>query len=160
MVEIIKDRIIRISTENWRVLGQLLYGKDTMDWKFICPRCNRIQTAKDFLKYKDNDKVDSLLTANYHCLSRYDRVTDIKCYWTLDGVYRIHKLELKAKRDDGTYEISPSFEFADALITEEELDMIRFSKDSGFKGMLEKMLGSENESSKIWAAFVKEGFNL
>ena len=150
-IEVIKNKIIRIPIENWNILGTTLYGKNRSEWKFICPNCGRIQTVSEFEKYFDGNKEEAFIKAMYHCISRYSRENEGKCSWTLNGIFKIHKLELKVM-----HEISPTFEFADALITDDEIMMIQACKD----GKIFEPGENEDESVKIWAAFAKEGLKF
>ncbi|WP_373529028.1 VVA0879 family protein [Nostoc sp.] len=39
-----------MNKEQWLTQGQILFGKDVMQWKFKCPCCGYIATAGDYKK--------------------------------------------------------------------------------------------------------------
>ena len=122
-IEVTDKNRIRIHIQKWLEMGTLIYGKNRYKWKFKCPKCGKVQTAQDFITYID-DVDECFIKAGHHCLSRYSRKTDVNCFWTLDGVYKIHKVELIVP--EGTKEhIMPVFEFADAPVGEAELGIVK-----------------------------------
>jgi len=89
------------------------WGKNPLDWKFICPRCHTIQSGRDLVNagVKDNDVRKY---AAFSCIGRFS--DDVGCDWSLGGLFRIHELEVEYK--DG--KIIPYFEIAQNTEEEEE----------------------------------------
>ena len=77
------------------------FGKNRLDWKFICPRCKTVQSARDFKEAGASQD----LTESYIGFSCIGRITPpekkIGCDWTLGGLFLIHDLEIV--KEDGTF---------------------------------------------------------
>lgn len=41
--------MIKQTLEEWRNEATERFGEKTSDWKFICPRCNNVQSPQDFI---------------------------------------------------------------------------------------------------------------
>jgi transcription elongation factor Elf1 len=41
--------------DEWLEIGNALYGSDTNEWKFKCPRCGHIQTGKELKDRGDKE---------------------------------------------------------------------------------------------------------
>lgn len=90
---------------DWVEEGEKKFGERKRDWKFVCPKCNTVQTGQDFLdEGVDKDEVIDVL--GFSCIGRY--VEKKGCDWTLGGLFKIHVLEVE--REDGKK--TPVFEFA------------------------------------------------
>jgi len=67
---------------------------DTVNAKFVCPRCGTEQSAQDLIDAgagKDWEDVQPFLA--FSCVGRFD---DSKgCNWTLGGFLQIHNLEVR-----------------------------------------------------------------
>jgi hypothetical protein len=67
----------KISLEDWKNEAVRRFGKDPLDWKFICPICGHIQCGKDFQKVNREDKSPNLPVkdpknvAYQECIGRY-----------------------------------------------------------------------------------------
>lgn len=81
-----------ISHLDWLEKGKRLFGDDVLQWRFVCPKCKTIQTAKDLLDagVKKED-VDGFL--GFSCIGRFTK--DKGCNWTLGGLFTIHTLEVQ-----------------------------------------------------------------
>jgi len=93
-----------ITIDNLHALGRELYGDDTKQWRFRCPRCKTEQSAQDFI---ENNIADADKYIGFSCIGRF--VEGKGCDWTLGGFFQIHDLEVLFP--DG--EKRPAFEFAD-----------------------------------------------
>jgi len=56
--------------KEWRRIGERLYGKNPLNWKFRCPICDHIQCAEDFRKYKAQGANPN--DAYQKCIGRYE----------------------------------------------------------------------------------------
>lgn len=98
------------SIDDWVAEGRRLYGEDKMDWKFKCPMCGHVQTAREF---KEAGKEPYLAYQN--CASRHGLGGRPDCKWTVGGLFRI----------GGRYVIDEKFvphlifDFADSINKEE-----------------------------------------
>lgn len=59
----------KMTLTEWETLGEQLFGKDRMKWKFVCPGCGNIQSVEEFRKYKDQGAEPS--SAYQKCIGRY-----------------------------------------------------------------------------------------
>ena len=72
------------------------------DWAFICPRCECIQSARDYIAAGAGatfDEVERYL--GFSCVGRFSGAPSARkepdgkpCNWTLGGLFRIHRLEV------------------------------------------------------------------
>lgn len=69
----------------WEKRGIELFGEDKKKWKYICPSCKHIQTAKDFIKIKEKPE-----NAGFNCIGRFKK--GIGCDWSLGVLFSIHKI--------------------------------------------------------------------
>ncbi len=60
---------IRMTKEEWEAKGKELFGKDYMEWRFVCPGCGHIQAVKDFRQYKEQGANPN--SATCECVGRY-----------------------------------------------------------------------------------------
>lgn len=92
-----------ISVDNWKKLGQKLYGDDLENYKFKCPACGRVASGKEYKEAgaQPNDMYQC-------CISRF--LNDSTCKWASYGLFDICKVRVLV--DDGA-EV-PVFEYADA----------------------------------------------
>lgn len=97
--------------QEWLEEGARRFGSDRSDWRFVCPHCNTMQSARDFVeKASDAAAMREEIRkgiVGFSCIGRY--IEGIGCDWTLGGFLQIH--EACVKTDDGK-EI-PVFRFAD-----------------------------------------------
>jgi hypothetical protein len=90
-------------------------GVDKLDYAFICPICNTVQSARWLIAAgagKDFDEVEGYL--GFSCVGRFTGAGGEKreegkgCNWTLGGLFQLHKLTVITP--DG--EKHPRFEVA------------------------------------------------
>ena len=68
----------------WAAEGERLYGKERLDWKFKCPFCGHVQTARMFKNAGMNPHL-----AYTNCASRYGLGGKKTCKWTIGGLLRV-----------------------------------------------------------------------
>ena len=70
----------------WTLEAEARFGPDENRWKFVCPRCGRIQTTADFEPYRAQGAESS--SVYLECLGRYE---DPRCDYEAEtgGPYRI-----------------------------------------------------------------------
>ena len=71
---------IRMTKAEWRAKGLSLFGDDFLLWRFVCPSCGHVQTAMDFLRFKDQGATPN--TVYFNCIGRYDGHMDVPMYTT------------------------------------------------------------------------------
>lgn len=73
--------------KEWREKARKLHGDNPLDWKFQCPSCQRVQTARDFPPYKDRGA--NANDAYQKCLGRYTggRSGPHGCDWCSFGLF-------------------------------------------------------------------------
>jgi predicted RNA-binding Zn-ribbon protein involved in translation (DUF1610 family) len=54
-----------MTKNEWLTLGQTLFGKDVMQWKFKCPNCGHVATVEDYKKVGAPSS-----TAGFSCVGR------------------------------------------------------------------------------------------
>ena len=89
----------------WRAEGEKRFGPEVKEWKFKCPRCGNVQTARDFLELMTEE--ETMTCFYFSCIGRWKEGTG--CNWTLGGLFSIHKLVVVAEDAKRL----PVFEFAD-----------------------------------------------
>lgn len=94
----------RITFDEWQQEGRERFGKDMKQWRFVCPRCETVQSAQDFIDAGLNSDVVNTQLA-FSCIGRH--VSYKGCDWTLGGLFTIHNLEIVFP-DGG---VRPTFEF-------------------------------------------------
>jgi len=62
------------------------FGPDVRDWKFVCPNCGNIQSARDFIANNIPEPMDKVA---FSCIGRY--VGGVGCNWSLGGLFNIAK---------------------------------------------------------------------
>jgi hypothetical protein len=83
------------------------FGKNPLDWKFVCPSCKTVQSGSDLVaRGVPEERVQSII--GFSCIGRYDPLSG--CDWSLGGLFRIHELEIEY--DDGSPN-RPCFELAE-----------------------------------------------
>ena len=98
-----------ITLDEWWKEGIRLFGEDRINWKFVCPKCKTIQSAKDFLEIIDFPKEKIGTALGYSCIGRF--IDEKGCDWSLGGLFQIHTVEIALA--DG--EKRPIFDFAREL---------------------------------------------
>ena len=100
--------IQKFTHEDWLAEADRRFGTDAKDWKFVCPRCETVQSIRDFLEAEvPKETIDGVI--GFSCIGRF---TDAKgCDWTLGGLFRIHKAVVVK---DGKEH--PIFEFAEVEV--------------------------------------------
>lgn len=114
--------------DEWLKKVERLYGKDPMNWKFKCPVCETVQTAKDFMD-AGATKEDVRTSLAVECVGRWlpekqkafdNRKGKIKkgepCNYAGYGLLKLNPVPVEF--EDGT--IFNAFDFAD-----EEADVIK-----------------------------------
>jgi hypothetical protein len=106
----------------WLKKGKDLFGEDFRDWKFVCPICGTIQSARDFFAAGvEAEKVSSYL--GFSCIGRFTKAGPYKkegpqqkgCDWTLGGLFHLHRVEVT----DEEGKVHPVFEFAGVRMASE-----------------------------------------
>nr|VFK63886.1 MAG: hypothetical protein BECKTUN1418D_GA0071000_12307 [Candidatus Kentron sp. TUN] len=70
----------------WEHKGEQLFGKDRKKWKFVCPKCGKVQSPKEFLAHKEKGaKPDD---AYLKCVTRFEGADSNqgRCLYSTDGV--------------------------------------------------------------------------
>nr|VFK14569.1 MAG: hypothetical protein BECKLFY1418C_GA0070996_100935 [Candidatus Kentron sp. LFY] len=78
----------------WTRMGTDLFGKDQKKWKFICPRCGRIQSPKDFNAHKDKGAKPE--DAYRRCIGNFE--TENPCNFTTDQLMTTAPVTIKDGR--------------------------------------------------------------
>jgi hypothetical protein len=81
----------------WETLGKSLFGDDMLTWRFVCPSCGNVQTAKEFT----DRNLDPNL-AYFNCLGRHDGKGDTNkifsgkrpCNYTSGGLFDLRPIEV------------------------------------------------------------------
>jgi hypothetical protein len=92
-----KDQRRELSLEDFRAEIKA-QGVEPLDYAFICPACNTVQSARWLIAAgagKDFDDVQGAL--GFSCVGRFngagdERVEGKGCNWTCGGLFQIHKL--------------------------------------------------------------------
>lgn len=108
-----KDQRRELSLDDFRAEIKA-QGVEPLDYAFICPACNTVQSARWFIAAgagKDFDDVQGSL--GFSCVGRFtgagaERVEGKGCNWTCGGLFQIHKLTVITP-DDKKH---PHFEIA------------------------------------------------
>jgi len=152
-----------MSIEDFRKEGLKRFGDKLKNWRFICPVCSTIQSGEDLHKAGiDKDKVQDYL--GFSCIGRWTDAGPYKdgdppgkgCNWTLGGLIRIHKLEIR----DNNGDIFPHMEFAP-----EEENKIKLMQEflnirciyCGSKGELYILKGKNPSLNQFWIYCSKPG---
>lgn len=113
---------MKIKHDEWQKKATRLYGEDAWDWKFKCPVCETVQTAKDFIN-AGASKEDASTSIAKECIGRYLEVKQkafgdrkknafIKgepCNYAGYGLLKLNPVEVEF--EDGT--THNAFDFAD-----------------------------------------------
>lgn len=91
------------SEKEWNDFGELLYGKDRKDWKFICPTCRTVYSANSI----DPENKLNEWAPYSECPGRYKG--GVGCDWCAYGLF---SGPWAIKRDDGVTYVFP---FADMV---------------------------------------------
>lgn len=86
------------TADEWRAEGRKRFGRGPESWRFICPKCGRVNAGQEF---KDAGAEPSAMYQE--CIGRYDKTKG--CNWAAYGLFDICKVHV-----DGV----PVFEFAEA----------------------------------------------
>ncbi|MDD2826965.1 MAG: hypothetical protein PHF52_08625 [Sulfurospirillaceae bacterium] len=93
--------------EEWEKQGEQLFGEDKRNWKFVCPMCGTAQSFNDLL-HAGVSEDDAQGYIAFSCIGRFNN-KEKGCDWSLGGLLRIHKLEIKVEGKN-----RPTFEFLKA----------------------------------------------
>ena len=96
----------KLHHEEWIDKAIELFGKDSKEWKFVCPSCGHKQSVKSVVQNNPSlnpEDVENWI--HYNCEGRINEGEG--CNWTLGGLFKIHELEI-----DYFGKIIQSFEFA------------------------------------------------
>ena len=123
-----KNEIKTLDFKEWFDIGTKLYGPKIIKWKFICPMCNKIQTAEDL--FDAGIKRGKLeLYIGFSCIGRFNGKgtpylsgKKIKkfphgCDWTLGGLFRGMGREVIIVKDGKDHR---RFDFADSIATPQQ----------------------------------------
>lgn len=92
-----KDQRRELSLEGFRAEIKA-QGVEPLDYAFICPACNTIQSARWLIAAGAGKEFDDVQgTLGFSCVGRFtgaggDRVEGSGCNWTCGGLFQIHKL--------------------------------------------------------------------
>ena len=81
----------KVTEEEWRKEGAVLFGPDTDKWMFKCPSCGNIQCTDDFRRYKDKGAMPS--DSYFNCIGRFTGTEneifseEQPCNYTLGGLF-------------------------------------------------------------------------
>ncbi|MBD3263401.1 hypothetical protein GF374_03410 [Candidatus Woesearchaeota archaeon] len=101
--------------DEWEKMGERLYGKDKMKWKFRCPSCGWVASVQD---YKDAGAPDGVI--GFSCIGRYmgpvarDAFSETgigPCNYAGGGLIGLNPVDVEGV---------PYFQFADAQGGEDE----------------------------------------
>lgn len=71
-----------LTFNDWVAEGEKRFGKEKLDWKFVCPNCGHVQTMRDF----QNADIDPQ-RAYQVCASRYNIGGKSTCKWSAGGLF-------------------------------------------------------------------------
>ncbi len=96
-----------ITLAEWLKEGEKRFGKKVLDWKFVCPICNTVQSGQDLIDAGiKREDIDGVL--GFSCIGRFTK--DKGCDWTLGGLLTIHTCEVLLENGHKR----PMFEWADS----------------------------------------------
>lgn len=105
----------QMTLEEYMAEAEKRFGENRLDWKFVCPKCKTVQSARDFKEAGASQE----LTEGYIGFSCIGRIIppekEIGCDWTLGGLFQFHDLEII--KEDGT--TVPRFELAEAVLSDD-----------------------------------------
>jgi hypothetical protein len=83
---------IEISEKDWAAIGRKLYGDDRRDWKFKCPVCGNVATARDYEMAGASEG-----TVGFSCLGRWTGATSsfngsAPCNYAGGGLIRLNPI--------------------------------------------------------------------
>jgi len=101
----------RLPLTEWYTEGLRRFGPNEQDWRFTCPVCGNVATARDFARFKDQGAHD--YSAYQECLGRYvdgiETPDSEQCRYAAYGLFKLAPTQVEA--DDGT--LVEAFAFAD-----------------------------------------------
>lgn len=101
----------RMTHAEWKAEAERRFGKDMMNWKFVCPSCGHVQSTKD---YKEAGAQPSAV--GFSCVGRYLKKKKSAfgkkgpCDYAGGGLIRLNPITVV--HEDG--EESQAFAFAEA----------------------------------------------
>lgn len=78
------NRLIKQTLEEWRNEAVERFGEQGRHWKFVCPKCSNVQTAKDFVEQTGMKPEDAVNLVYQDCIGRH--VEGIGCNWAAYGL--------------------------------------------------------------------------
>lgn len=60
---------ITYTTEEWRAEGERRFGKNMMDWRFVCPICGNVASCEEFRQFESRGATPN--SATCECIGRY-----------------------------------------------------------------------------------------
>lgn len=110
---------MKLDFDEWKTIGIILYGKNILHWKFICPACKKTQNGEDFLNFVPEEDINSYI--GFSCIGRVNGKGNSflnsngdkgkypnGCDWTVGGFLKIHKLTILKDNKEHYH-----FDFAD-----------------------------------------------
>lgn len=82
--------VVELTETQWRENGRSIFGNDRMDWRFICPMCNRIAGVQDFI---DAGSPAPTSDVTQDCISIYLK-GQWRCSFTTREMMPLHKTEV------------------------------------------------------------------
>lgn len=91
----------------WKAKGIELFGEDMDGWRFVCPQCGNVESAKK-VRLEHADALDRLRSGRYaiesECIGRH--LPGVGCDWAAYGLFRG---PVFVRRDSGAD--TPVFDF-------------------------------------------------
>jgi hypothetical protein len=99
-----------MTKDEWIAEGERRFGKDTLQWRFICPSCGHVAAVKD---WKDAKAPEGAVA--FSCIGRYTKADDKNtfakkggpCQYAGGGLFKLNPV--KVIGDDGEHAV---FDFA------------------------------------------------
>lgn len=101
--------ITRLSYEEWRTNGEMLFGKDIEKWKFVCPSCKTVQTLLDWRR-AGATKRQAGENIGLICIGNKSKKKGCKWKYNLPDDIFVSYHDLEVELPNGN--IRPTFHFA------------------------------------------------
>ncbi len=110
--------VTKMTSREWQAEAVKRFGKDSKQWKFVCPTCKHVQSLQDFID-TGMDAWEARRMIGFSCIGRVTK--DAKdafdalagkgpCNYAGGGLFRLNPV--KVTQEDGTeHEL---FDFAEA----------------------------------------------
>lgn len=61
--------VLRLTLAEWMAEGERRFGKDMMDWQFVCPSCGNLAKPEEFRRFEAAGATPNSVTCE--CIGRY-----------------------------------------------------------------------------------------